>query len=114
MNFKGCGRPIRRSVVQGVDNVEVIFHRQVIYNERCPPGTWLDFYAVPINRPILRVARKWSSYRQMGQFALFCHDVKSKTGRPHFREIADLLSATSKKPWLKTPPGAARTVVSQN
>src|SRR5258708_8971390 len=50
MNFKGCRRMIRRSVVQGVDNVEVIFHRQVIYNERCPPGTWLDFYAVPINR----------------------------------------------------------------
>ena len=37
----------------------------------------------------------------MGQLlplALFCHYVKSKTGRPHFREIADLLSATSKKP----------------
>ena len=49
MNFKGRGRPIGRSVVQRVDDIEVIFHRQVIHNERGPPGAWLDLYAVPIN-----------------------------------------------------------------
>ena len=50
--------------------------------------------------PLLTAARKWSSYRQMGQYfplALFCYYVKVKTGKAHFREVTDILSALSKK-----------------
>jgi len=49
---------------------------------------------------ILRVSRRWSSYRQMGKFfpiALVCNYVITQTGKPHHREIADLLSATEAK-----------------
>lgn len=43
-----------------------------------------------------RAVRRKSSYRQMGgslPTALLCHYVKSATGRPYFKEIAELLSA---------------------
>jgi len=49
---------------------------------------------------LLRMARKRSSYRKMGRIfkiALLCHYVKSRTRRPYFREITDLLSAANQK-----------------
>ncbi|HXN22862.1 MAG TPA: hypothetical protein VOA41_08995 [Candidatus Dormibacteraeota bacterium] len=46
----------------------------------------------------VRLVRKAFSYRQMGNrlpIVLLCNYVKFKTGKPRFREIAELLSAAS-------------------
>jgi hypothetical protein len=50
--------------------------------------------------PKFRRARKLFSYRKMGsRFAtvLLCYHVKSKTGRPCFKELAELLSAAGQR-----------------
>ena len=49
--------------------------------------------------PLLRRARKLTSYRQITHLrvTLICHYVKRETRRPYLREIADLLSATDAK-----------------
>jgi len=50
--------------------------------------------------PLFRVVRGKFSHRQMGgslTTALLCHYVKFRTGKPRFKEIAELLSAATEQ-----------------